>query len=122
MAVLQWPWVSAELPGEGLYSCAGASCRKVTDWSAQDSFTPAGGDKCSHQQASRVQTSCSLGRISEDFAEAMGLCPANAECLVLTETVFFFLLVSRSSGRRMTWTAIATSSPSPRMGGLFHGL
>lgn len=44
-----------------------------------------------HQQASGVETSCSLGRISEDPAEAMGLCPANAECPMLTETVFLFL-------------------------------
>lgn len=44
-----------------------------------------------HQhQASEVETSCFFRRISEDPSEGMGLCPANAECPVLTGTVFLF--------------------------------
>lgn len=59
IAVLQWPWVGAEFPGEGLYYLAGASCRKVTDW---DSSEAAGGDKCSHTPGASLQDAKTLLR------------------------------------------------------------
>ncbi|NXD44336.1 DNAI1 protein, partial [Copsychus sechellarum] len=102
LAVLQWPWIDAEFPDEGLYSLAGASCRKVADQSAWDNSKAAGGDKCSHQQASGVQTSCSLGRISEDLVEVKW------QKDDMDNNSNFFSV--SSDGRIVSWTLVKVNS------------
>lgn len=68
--------------------------RKVKDGSAGGTSETARGSVFIHpvhqHQAFGVENSCSLGRISEEPAECIGLCPANAECPMLTGTVFLF--------------------------------